>query len=374
MILFARELPHGFGERLPLVDIAAPIAAVGGRCAFAVSDIAAAEYAGAATLLQAPVWPDNPAPPSGSSYGALLDRLGWADPDRVKAMVSAWDTFLRLLQPSSLVVEHSPALFLALATGTIPVVAVGTPYTLPPPGQGFARSGTSGERTERLLLATNALREARGLPPFRSMSELFPPKRIVVGLPDLDPHRAARTEPLAAPPGGFPEAADPPAEKRPLVWFDAPPKDLPALAQELATVDFRADIYVAGGPDHIAEFLRLRGHRVHRAPPDLRTLLPSISHVVGHAGTLLASMALAAGRPQLMMPRSVEQRINAAHLARLRVGITHDPESDSAAWRAAILAFLADPDLPDQALDRAGRIRAASAPDAAELAAKAVNG
>jgi hypothetical protein len=289
-------------------------------------------------------------------------------------MVSAWDTFLRLLQPSSLVVEHSPALFLALATGTIPVVALGTPYTLPPPGQGFARSGPSGERTERLLMAANALREARGLPPFRSMSELFPQRRIVVGLPDLDPHRAARTEPLAAPPGGFPEASDPPAEKRPLICFDAPPKNLPALAQELATVDFQADIYVAGGPDHIAEFLRLRGHRVHRAPPDLRTLLPQVSHVVGHAGTMLASMALAAGRPQLMMPRRVEQRINAAHLARLRVGTTFDSTSDPAAWRAALLAFLADPDLPDQTLDRAGRIRAASAPDAAELAARAVSG
>ena len=58
MILFARELPQGFGERLPLVDIAAPIAAAGRRCAFAVSDIAAAEYEGVATLLQAPVWPD----------------------------------------------------------------------------------------------------------------------------------------------------------------------------------------------------------------------------------------------------------------------------------------------------------------------------
>jgi UDP-N-acetylglucosamine:LPS N-acetylglucosamine transferase len=206
------------------------------------------------------------------------------------------------------------------------------------------------------------------------MSELFPQKRIVVGLPDLDPHRAARTEPLAAPPGGFPEAADPPAQKRLLVWFDAPPKNLPALAQELATVDFQADIYIAGAPDHIAGFLSLRSHRVHRRPPDLRTLLPQISHVVGRAGTLLASMSLAAGRPQLMMPRSVEQRINAAHLARLRVGRTHDPESDSEAWRAAILAFLADPDLPDQALDRAGRIRAASAPDAAELAAGAING
>jgi hypothetical protein len=374
MILVARELPQNFGERLPLVDIAARIAAAGHRCAFAVSDIAAAEYAGAPTLLQAPVWPDNPSPPSGSSYGALLDRLGWADPGRVKAMVSAWDTFLRLLQPSSMVVEHSPALFLALATGTIPVLALGTPYTLPPPGQGFARSGTSGERTERLLLAANALREARGLPPFRSMSELFPQRRIVVGLPDLDPHRAARTERLAAPPGGFPEAVDPPAEKRLLIHFDAPPKDLPALAQELATVDFQADIHIAGVPEHIAGFLRLRGHRVHDAPPDLRALLPQISHVVGHAGTLLASMTLAAGRPQLMMPRSVEQQINAAHLARLRVGMTCEPASDPAAWRTALLSFLADPDLPDQALDRAGRIRAGSAPDAAELAAKAVSG
>ena len=147
-----------------------------------------------------------------------------------------------------------------------------------------------------------------------------------------------------------------------------------ALAQELATVDFQADIYVAGGPEHIVEFLRLRGHRVHRTPPALRTLLPLVSHVVGHAGTMLASMALAAGRPQLLMPRHVEQRINAAHLARLRVGTTLDPEIDPAAWRAALLAFLADPDLPDQALDRAGRTRAGSAPDAAELAAEAING
>ncbi len=373
-VLFVRELSHGFGERLPLVDIGAPVAAAGTRCVFAVSDIAAAEYARAASLLQAPVWPDNPAPPSGSSYASLLDRLGWADPARIEAMVGAWDTYLRLIGPSAVVAEHSPALFLALATGKIPVVALGTPYTLPPPGQGFARSGTSGQRTERLLAATNVVRAARGLPPLRSMSELFPQKRIVVGLPDLDPHRAARMEPLAAPPGGFTPVSDPPGEKRLLVYFDAPPKNLAALAQELAIVDFQADIYVAGGPDHIAEFLRLRGHRVHRTPPELRTLLPEVSHVVSHVGTLFAAMAHAAGRPHFLMPQSVEQRINAAHLARLRVGIPFEPTKDPADWRTALLAFLADPDLPDQALDRAGRIRAASASDAADLAAKAVSG
>jgi UDP:flavonoid glycosyltransferase YjiC (YdhE family) len=113
---------------------------------------------------------------------------------------------------------------------------------------------------------------------------------------------------------------------------------------------------------------------VHRTAPDLCALLPQVSHALGHGGTLLASMSLAAGRPQFMMPRSAEQRINAAHLARLRVGVTLQAGGDAAAWRTALLAFLADPDLPDQALDRAGRIRAASAPDAAELAAKAVTG
>ncbi len=210
------------------------------------------------------------------------------------------------------------------------------PLLVPPP---VGRAGLAWNRTlmgggrwlvrQRYGSAVNRARVAQGLPPTDAAPLIDPVGRTALSLDLFSPSYAA--SPQAT---GFP-------------WFDrgetptAPDPGLDAFLEdgpEPVVVSLGSFVPHAAGAAYplIAETLRAAGHRallltgpatVADAPGRLvraylphSTVFPRASVIVHHGGIGTTGQALAAGRPQLVLPFMGDQFDQAARIARLGVG------------------------------------------------------
>jgi len=288
---------------------------------FVVADVVSARkvLGPDARILQAPTWPPHHhegAALGAASYGDLLTFLGFDQPDRLKAMLSAWLDLLRFLQPTGVVVDHGPTAILASRILGLPTVHVGTGFTMPPLdyaefpllrgdlAPAIPESRLAASLTEAFRYYGHRTSEAGFVSCFQTA------ERLIVGLPELDPYRSFRREPLFAPPGGLPR----PVPANALSLFAYVGRDLPNLSdvlQALCALPIPVEIYLRDGDRFTSDFVRMRGKVIHERPADLREVLPRVSHVLSQAGATISAMALAAGRPHLMLPQHYEARLNA---------------------------------------------------------------
>jgi UDP:flavonoid glycosyltransferase YjiC (YdhE family) len=140
-----------------------------------------------------------------------------------------------------------------------------------------------------------------------------------------------------------------------------------ALA-DLADLD--VEVLVAVGPDGDPSLLGEVSDRVHvERFVDQARVLPLVDVVVHHGGTGTVLGALAAGRPQLLLPQGADQFVNGDLLVKVGAGrvLTNDAQSPGAIGEA--VAGLLITDSPERAA--AGRIEdeIAAAPSPADVVA-----
>ena len=381
-ILFAWELGANLGHLIPLSHIVRRLHG-GHRCVFAVRDLAyALSVLGPdAEIVQAPLWPRHRYLGAASGvvagYTDILAAIGFADAPKLAAVAAAWRSLIDLVSPDLVVADHSPGLLVALYRRDIPVVAVGTGFTMPPvdydrlpPLRGDLPSALPDARLFEAIRDACSLIDA---PRPQTLVEVFrTPYRIVFGLPELDPYQSYRRELMVAPPGGLPRAMAWPPGRRLFVYAGSEMGNFDALLQGLATVTVPLEVYLRGDTAPAREFLRLRGATVHEQPPQLADVLSLASHVISQGGAGTTAAAFSAGRPQLIVALHDEALLNYELLKRHGVAQKLEPSSDPAEVTAAIDAFLGDPLLPDNALDAANRIARRPLPDGAAVAADVI--
>jgi hypothetical protein len=190
-------------------------------------------------------------------------------------------------------------------------------------------------------------------------------ERIIIGLPELDPYQSFRREPLSQPPGGFPA----PSAAAPSGVFAYLGADLPGFAEKLqilCDLDMPVEIFIRGGDRLHHEFVRLRGKTAHERPANMGEVLARVTHVVTEGGAMTASMAMAAGKPNLMLTRHGETRLNAALVARLGTGREIPATAELKRFKADLGPFLNDRGLTDRAIDVARVLATRTLPDAGE--------
>lgn len=359
-ILFAWELGANLGHIKPLMALARRLASDGASATFAVSDLANVHLVakrGEFAILQAPVWPEHRHwghRPSIASYADVLAGIGFADPLKLSAMIEAWRCLLDLVKPDLVVADHSPALLAALyGTGT-PVIAVGTPFTMPPltldrlpPIRADQAPALPESRLHQSLKSALA---ARGMRPPARMVDLFrTDERLVFGVPELDPYRAFRDEQILTPPEPLPAFVEAPVKPRLFVYAGSEVPHLETLVQGLVEMDIDIVAYLRGDVGPLPHFLKHRGHRVYDTPPPLDEVLPAVSHVLSQGGAFMCHAALAAGRPHLIMPLHNETELNLSACARLGVARRLDPAKHEKTVRARLNDFLIESELMRQA-------------------------
>jgi hypothetical protein len=380
-VLFAWELGANLGHILPLSRVAG---ALGGdhRAVYAVRDLAQAEATLAAEdeMLQAPAWPEHRhlgarGPLSG--YADILAAAGFGDALKLSAMMRAWSALIERVAPDVVVADHAPGLQAALQGGGIPVVAMGTTFTMPP--LGYDRfPPLKGDRIPvvpeaRLLDALRKAQGRRGRTPVGAILDVFRTKhRVVCGLPELDPYRGFRREEVATPPGGLPTAQPWPKERRLFAYVGGEIPNFEALMQALAMVSIPVEVFLRGESGPVPEFLRMRGITVHETPPPLGDVMARASHIISQGGAGTVAAAFAAGRPQLVIPIHDEAEINLDLLEEYGVGKGLSIATDPKEVTVKIEEFVADTELPDNALEQAHRISGRELRDGAEAAAAAI--
>ncbi len=374
-VLFAWELGEGLGHVGPLRSVARELSAVGHRAVFAVRDVVGSRALlndEDCPVLQAPIWPKR-AERGGIrpvNYADILASRGFATVDDLAAMVAAWQDLFDLVKPDLVVADYSPTACLA-AYGAVPVALIGVGSTLPPadlPEFPLLRPEIPPVIPEhRLLEVVHEVQRRRNRPAPNPLPRLLDsPVRSVCTLPELDPYAALRSEPVLGPMGSLLAPTPMPEEPALFAYFAGDFADIEDLVLCLADMDVPVSIHIRGPGGSFARFLKGRGIHVYDEPAPLAEVMPKVSAVLNHGGTI-AAHAVMAGRPQVVLPRHGEARFIAQALESLGVGVQLSERVDKENLRNALRQVLYDPDYRNRALGLAQAIEKRGTVDALSI-------
>ncbi|MBM0204171.1 hypothetical protein JNW90_14435 [Micromonospora sp. STR1s_5] len=371
-VLFGSELGGGLGHVTRLLPIARKLVASGHECVFAIRDVIVVDpllRAGQVRVVQAPHanWPASVRVPPTRSYTDLLAHNGFDDPARLGPVVAAWGDLIELLDADLVIADHSPALCVTLYGGEVPLILIGDGFTLPPPSAPELpdlpglRSDRSSHEMLRVVEAVQ-LGRGRACPP--TLSALFSGKHtFVVTLPELDFYAEHRgTEAV----GPLEPSLQPVPRNPAKSWFaylslanSVTEPILRALVQSRST----GALYLRDATPAQLQGLRSHGLVVYDRPQPLARAIAAASTVIHHGGLGFMQAALCVGRPQLLAPAHLEQRLNCISIGKLGVGLAMAPRFKSEDVAAAIERALNDEKLQERADEVAASIARRESPD-----------
>lgn len=350
-VLLAWGLGYGLGHVSHLMPLAHALAARGHEVSFALRDVVTgwpvmrdSPY----RVLAAPVPFDRPWLNGGRPFRArsFTDILAWNGFDAVEQLepqARCWRELIDMVGADLVVAEHAPALCVA-TEGWRPLLNLGTGFTVPVVGPG----GFPVFSDAPALLPVDNVRACiagtlsrLGAPcPAEPLAAAVGPHSWVTTFAEIDPYRRLRAVPAQGPLRALPPPAPLPATPRCMVYLPTEHPGLERLLQGMANLGLPGDIYIRGGTGRTLELAAGTGLAVSTEPLDLTQVLPRCSVVLHHGGAGMTQDCLAWGRPQVLAPPFVEQRLTAEALQSLGVAVVLGGPVDPAnAGRA--LNFLA---------------------------------
>ena len=330
-VLLVNELGTGFGHVSNLLAIGRALAALGYHVTCAMADLvrpAVLLRQAGFSVLQAPTWP-SVRHGNTACYADILALIGFENAPALTLMTAGWQDLIELVNPELIVADHSPTAALA-AFGVNPVVMVGNGFTLPPDNLDeypmLARDAQPLVPQSRLLEVIHEVQGNRKRPAPETLPALLSAAfRGVLSFPELDAYADVRSESTLGVLEALPVYT--PRKKARSIYaylYDYHPQ-LRAIADALIEVDAEVSCHVSGRAE-IAADLTCGGVHLLDEPADLTVTLPHVSVVVSHATMGMAHAALAAGRPQLVLPYDLEKVCVADALENLGVCVPlHSP-------------------------------------------------
>lgn len=356
-ILLAWELGANLGHLMPLRRLAQAFRTLGHDCLFAARDLAAAEEALEPELgpvLQAPLRAGTARNlvRTQVSYASLLNNSGFDDVTGLAGRVRAWRTLLQQQGASMLVADHAPTAALAARTLDLPVLALGTGFTVPPLTAPFPVFRPDAVVSDVILLHNesavlgniNAALARLQLPALPRLQGLYENALSrVMSYPELDHYEVARREPYC----GVPDSA----YGGPPPWPNAVgPKILGYLrgGKTLNTVlealqRSSACVLVRVGDASAARLRQYErpGMHIVEAPLDMRAAARDCDAFVSYASHGMAAELLLAGKPGLLLPDTLERELVARRVKQLGAALV--PGSGDFNLSAALRQLIDDP-------------------------------
>ncbi|MFZ5757533.1 MAG: hypothetical protein ACOY3X_11555 [Pseudomonadota bacterium] len=257
------------------------------------------------------------------TFADVLIAHGYHQPEILEPQVSAWKALIDLARPDLVISEFSPSLCLA-AWSRVPSLAFGIGFCAPCLQRDgrfpvLESNATALLPQERLMEGVADTMKRMGLPvPANPLDALLGNRCLAIGLDEIDPYRAARTEPGVGPLWELP-AAEIPMPEKPycLVYLPGEHPALREIVEGLAALKTPGVVFLRGGGPAARAALSRTVLEVSAKPVDMAAMLPKVSVVVHHAGTGTVERAMAWGRPQVLSPIVLEQGITSRNLARL---------------------------------------------------------
>jgi hypothetical protein len=195
-----------------------------------------------------------------------------------------------------------------------------------------------------MLEVVREVQRRRGRPAPDTLPALFAAKaRFICTLPELDPYRAQRREPVHGPFQEPPKPLPLPTKPRLFAYIAA---DYPRLKQALpglAAIKLPKSIFVRAAPRALKAQLAQGGFHVFDQPAPLPEVLKEASLILHHGGIGTTEAALGIGRPQVLLPRHLEQNLTAKALGELGVGVAVAGDYPPEAVERAVRKVSSDP-------------------------------
>ncbi len=344
-VLFGWEFGGGLGHLTTLLPIAEGLAG-DHEAVFAVKHLGDSQRfltgrggpVADSMLLQAPRWPTvyQPKDPRAlaHSHADTLRNHGYHDPALLLGQARGWQAIIRLVEPSLVVADYSPTLLMA-ARGQVPTLAVGTGYSIPPPGQPCppmrpweTEVPASSRTAEReVLQAVQSVQKQLGVRPVDHLADIFNgDATFACTIPEFDPYRAFRREPPLAPYNVPAFGAVRPLETRPenrvFVYLPANNRHLATTLDAIVRLKLPGDVFVPGIDAGLRRRFESSSLTFHDRPLPLEQVLPESRIAIHHGGHATAFAALRAGTPQLLLVNNLERLVTSYGLHQLNCAIT----------------------------------------------------
>lgn len=331
-VLLAWEYGLGIGYVDRLVQIAEALAHEGHEPVFCLRDIVTTS-----DLLKGKPWmvmqcplsigvlhPTQPSFTPGS-FGDLLAVNNFSNEEQLYRLVHAWHLLFMALQPAVIVGEYAPACALA-AYGRIPFIATGYGYILPPPDRPdfpiFNPTVQRAPGADRILETIHRVQQRLGSElPHSAPEAIGGVAHFVTAFRETDPYAEMRSQKHVGPLEAIEPPTQPPAEPSFYAYLSASHPQIGLYAQALATAGIRGTAYIKRITPELKQFLTERGVGIYDAPPPLHPTVRAASVIVHHGGIATLHTAMAAGRPQVLLPEVNDQTVNANTIDRLGISV-----------------------------------------------------
>jgi len=264
------------------------------------------------------------------SMAEVMHNTGFHNPRNLTGRIRAWRTFFAALEPDLLVFDHSPTALLAARGLGIPRVVLGTGFGIPPavsPFPAFVAGDAGPDLTAsetQVTVAVNHALESLGDAPVACLADIYTAEaNVFFTLRELD-HYPARDAGEYWGPTQQDTGVDPrwPSGAGKRVFAYLKPFDtLDALLATLRDAGHPTLLYLGKGTDDIRRRFEGANLAFSDRPVDLRAAVTGADLVICHSGHGTISAALRAGKPLLLLPLNMEQRMLSARVMEIGAGL-----------------------------------------------------
>ena len=346
--LLAWEFGAGRTHIANLLGVARHLRAAGVECVATLYDPRfAAEFAALGIpVVQNYVWPARRRAPIAwqerpvLSFGDVLANLGFASPPALGASLAHYEGLFALTRPDIVLAENAPGALLA-ARGKLPAIAFGTGSCLPPIVDGaFALQNGSGDApswpVDYLRARINTVLGASGRPPLEQLGDLLGVEGVYpFGPIEFDLYASQRQTPMLPPPTPGLDGPIPIAHGSEIfIYLHGLIQAKPQLMQGLAEIERPARVFIPDLADAEREKLPDSWTFERRAVP-LPEIIDRSRCVIHHGGPQLTSICLAAGLPQIIIPKEPDNETGARLVTGRGLGAARDISDVTAEWLAS---------------------------------------
>jgi rhamnosyltransferase subunit B len=332
-VLFVWELGGGLGHIQRLLQIAKLLAADGHRVVFALKTkqdaIVITRAMPVVSILQAPVYrrpPQQMPPPTACNYADILHAAGYSDAETLLQLVRAWRQLFDAFKPAVVVCDHSPTAILAGA-GVWPLVNVGSGFATPPAGTPFkvlnrATLPGASTRENKVFESIRYVQSRLSKTPSDHVSQIFnSAETFTCSLCELDPYSTVRRGGMVGTAQALPVAQ--PSTTKPFLfgYLNGQEPRLSHLIQSLVAAKIPSGLYIRQAPPGIERVVAGSAVGIFSDPQKMPDAVVNASAVLHHGGLATTETAMAAGRPQFIYARHLEQGLTAEAVEALGCGV-----------------------------------------------------